>query len=143
VQTFGGFERRLKALLSLSKAEELKKAGLVWEPEKGDWYNLIVCGTGEIKGPNLVQVLPFGVFCNVVDIWLPSLSQLLAEIEAREWNWTIRKLNGDFQAAGGGKYRLVLLDKLEATWGIKNRQFLADTPEDAASMALIYLLKNL
>lgn len=70
-----------------------------------------------------------------------SLSQLLAEIEARGWNWTIRKLN-TYISTPEYTYRLVLLDKNESTWGIKNRQFMSNTPEDACADALLWIIKQ-
>jgi len=69
-------------------------------------------------------------------IWLPRLDQLLAEIERRGFRWDIGNLGcfGDHDVCIG------LFDWEDRTY-IKG-QFYADTPEDAAAQALLWLLEQ-
>lgn len=124
-----------RIMLFLSTAQKLKSAGLVWEPKEGDWYSLIVCGTEEIKGPNLVNTIPFGTFCNVVVVWLPSLSQLLAEIEARGYRC-------DLFCCSGVKvvevYKGIPIDGVYDEFEVCE----ANTAEEAAGQAVLWILEQ-
>ena len=65
-------------------------------------------------------------------LWLPSLSQLLAEIEARGWGWDLR------QWSEPGKYVIFIthMDKFERYHSI------SVLPEDSAADALIWILEK-
>jgi hypothetical protein len=65
------------------------------------------------------------------DLWLPSLSQLLAEIEGRGYEWGICK-----QKFVSPEY-LMELRQLETKW-----RGWADTPEEAAGKALLWVLER-
>jgi hypothetical protein len=111
-------------MISLELAQKLKAAGLKWEPKKHDF-----CGQ---KG------FPCRIYSELSEIeikfymdefyWLPSLSQLLTEIEARGWKWGMDIWAGkcSMQVSNGHK-RFNLFD---------------NTPEEAAGVGLLKILEQ-
>lgn len=105
-------------MLSLETARKLKDVGLKWEPQKGDQIFNPYYGEPEIstcpppKAPNYI-------------IWIPRLGQLLAEIEKQGWKWSI--------VPSRNRYRLILTTV---------KQFVADSPDEAAAAALIWILEQ-
>lgn len=123
-------------MISLEKAKALKEAGLAWEPERGDRYYAVGCANGEIKYIGLIDRLPFGYFCDIVAVFAPSLSQLLAEIEKRGYCWKLYKNYTKFLT---GFYDIALYQK-SAINQRYHTPFAVDTPEDAAADALLWIL---
>jgi len=128
-------------VISLEKAKCLKEAGLLWEPCFGEWVHVDgenkmivhVC-EGEFGDYKDIRCLsPFtGIAKGLRDlecVWLPSLSQLLTEIEKRGCSYQI-----DGKNSPSDKYRVCVTD------GMSIKLFKAESPEDAAADALIWLL---
>jgi hypothetical protein len=118
-------------MISLDKARELKEAGLVWEPKEGDWYY-----SNNTKTTILADFDRAGDIISLAAqkspgwlVWLPSLSQLLAEIEARGIMYKL--------GCARGNYRIDVSDGILFVGG-----FDADTPDNAAADALIWILKG-
>ena len=116
-------------MISLEKAKALKEAGLLWEPQRGDLYYY---PNGEFSGTLIVMGSPPEWTIKLESVfeqtWLPSLSQLLAEIERREWNWLLEN-NGEIEIWDDNPNILR-----------KYFDFTADTPADAAADALLWVL---
>jgi hypothetical protein len=120
-------------MITLDLARKLKDAGLEWEPKKFDLYN-----TEFINGSNGV----FSVWHDGQNLesttgttftWLPSLSQLLAEIEGRGYRWSLEKVNEGYES-----YVTKDIDDCN-----KDAKYdLADTPEEAAGKALLWVLER-
>lgn len=117
-------------MISIDKAQELKAAGLKWKPEYRDIYhrsnpqtgkaNIVILNKQAIADPHKSNLT-----------WLPSLSQLLAEIEARyPYLWQVGRVEN-------GRYKIALMDE-----GYNVTSFDANTPEDAAASALLWILKE-
>jgi hypothetical protein len=127
-------------MISLELAKKLKDAGLKWEPKEGDWYIIFgdeeqfleVCGTelhrtdrciDSVK--RLYRIAP-GELC-----FIPSLSQLLAEIEKRGYEWDL-----EFDIGGCHKYSCTISSDT-------HYEFMpADTPEETAAQALLWILER-
>ena len=111
-------------MLSLETAKALREAGLKWEPVLGD---LFVADYDNGLGPTPVDVVKTNNFGEPGPeyMWLPHLGQLRAEIEAQGYDWFLKTdycyvVNNNNQ--GQGIY--------------------ADTPEEAAAQALLWILKE-
>ncbi|MCK9326534.1 MAG: hypothetical protein M0P69_13670 [Bacteroidales bacterium] len=126
-------------MISLEKAKALKEAGLLWEPCFGEWVHVDgenkmivhVC-EGEFGDYKDIRYLsPFtgiakglrGLEC----VWLPSLSQLLAEIKKQ--GKTVKRL-----------WQIIHQEPWYINLWSMDRGFNGDTPEDAAAAALLWLL---
>lgn len=113
-----------EGMISLEKARKLKEAGLVWKARIGDWYYE---DAGEDSGHFLIDCYEGTYQIPKHDnmIWLPSLSQLLGELRKHSMfvkiTWLVMDEKWDCVIDG-------------------REQFLADTPEDAAAEALIWIL---
>jgi hypothetical protein len=112
-------------MISLEKARALKEAGLKWDPCRGDWY-FYISRRQFVKYTSEADVIKSDpesdnyTFC-------PRLDQLLGEIE---------KYTGcALYVFGNNKYEVEVVDTKE--W---NHHFKADTPEDAAADALLWLM---
>ena len=115
-------------MISMEKARELKSAGLAWVPKQFDFYHNTNNKRDEIVVLNKQAIADTG---KVNLIWFPSLSQLLAEIEARyPYLWQVGRRES-------GRYKMVLMD-----CGYNVTSFEADTPEDACADALLWILKQ-
>ena len=118
--------------ISLDTARKLKDAGLKWEPETCDTYYW------PRKFNNPVQVMhrDFDLLQKEQDtkgiVWAPRLSQLLAEIERREYGFNLCSGFRDGKAGcmlwqdGYGPVKIVR----------------ADTWEEAAANALLWILER-
>jgi hypothetical protein len=128
-------------MISLELAQKLKAAGLKWEPKKHDF-----CGQ---KG------FPCRIYSELSEIeikfymdefyWLPSLSQLLAEIEAR--GYTEISLATINQCKKGWVFELLkqglLPSKIIGSYYYPQfPTFKANTPEEAAGQALLWILEQ-
>lgn len=110
-------------LLSLETAKALKEAGLKWEPVLGD---LFVADYNNGLGPTPVDVVKTNNFGEPGPeyMWLPHLGQLWVEIEAQGYDWFLKT-----------DYCYVVNNKNQA------QGIYADTPEEAAAQALLWILK--
>ncbi len=116
-------------MISMEKARELKSAGLAWEPKQFDFYHNTNNKQDDIIVLNKQAIADAG---KVNLIWLPSLSQLLAEIEARGYEWDL-----SYKARDKGYLCAVFSGKLSFNWWSK-----IATPENAAADALLWILKQ-
>lgn len=118
-------------MISIDKARALKEAGLKWEPKKFDLYTM---------APTVIdsRTIHHGIYCTgrkLSDlamavmgdrIWLPSLSQLLTEIEKRRYFWELNYL---------AEIRIW-------TYGFEKYFESEDSLEDAAANALLWILRQ-
>lgn len=119
-------------MISLETARKLKEAGLQWEPQMGDFlYYFTVLGTtvtwrisviseDDNEDSNIVIYIDDGDW-----IFAPRLDQLLAEIEKRGWKWSI--------VPSRNRYCLIFTTV---------KQFVADSPDEAAALALLWILEQ-
>lgn len=118
-------------MISLELAKKLKAAGLKWEPKQGDCYWDVdykkVRHTGR----------PGKLLWVSWHIWLPSLSQLLAEIEARDYQWNLCKNTMRFK---NGYYDIAIYQG-GIPWAY-HTPFAVDTPAEAAGQALLWILEQ-
>ena len=121
-------------MLSLETAQRLKAAGLKWEPQEGDFLYYHTYGEGSELG--VISDSDMGEhreesLDNIYTgewIFAPRLDQLLAEIEKRGWKHEL------YSHPEFGKYHCVI-----QKGGIR-RLFDANSPEEAAAQALIWIL---
>jgi hypothetical protein len=117
-------------MISLELAQKLKAAGLKWEPMAGDSWTYINIW-------DMVSVINdlYDFECEVRDnngcLYLPSLSQLLAEIEARGYDYTLYQRHDSNRAS-------IVIYKIDPE--VFNRW--AVTPEEAAGLALLWILEQ-
>jgi len=118
-------------MISLEKARALKEAGLVWELQEGDWFS-----EPTFAGGRTDTLFGQGFEWDDDDdkngdhIWLPRLDQMLAEIEKLGYKYSLNYSEREY---------FVSISKREHGCLI-SETFRADTPEDATSDALLYLL---
>jgi len=123
-------------MISLELAKKLKNAGLRWVPKRGDWCYFEDVG---LIQPLLVTSYKAKHWLNDEDdiIWLPRLDQLLAEIEKRGYYPHIAKMptgeciSSPYRVDENGYYYEVVAAERKA-----------DTPEDAAGQALLWILER-
>ena len=112
-------------MLCIKTASKLKLAGLRWEPQMGDFmYNndIIDC----LDFADMSFAAGYEDLTHQGDVgFIPRLDQLLAEIEKRGWKWSI--------VPSRNRYRLILTTV---------KQFVADSPEEAAALALLWILEQ-
>jgi len=108
-------------MISLPLAIELEVAGLKHKPEDGDLYWIEEAGT--------ICIVNSGIVPEDGDYWLPTLDQLLAEIESRGWNWWI---------SGCPSRYYCQISKDSVSWSVYG----GTTFEDAAAKALLKILKE-
>jgi len=109
-------------VISIELARELKEAGL--KPVCGECESFWIAEVDEemyINGNYSPEP---------DDVWLPRLDQLLTEIEKQGWYWEIGKSTKDY-------YVDLMHDYLEC-----DKVFYADTPEEAAGSALLWILRG-
>lgn len=124
-------------MLTLDLARKLRDAGLVWEPKQYDFLRLTVMD----KGLTICLTDDYSVkayqkeepnFRKKHRLWLPSLSQLLAEIEGRGYEY-----RQEYKKAYGlNDYHCLISEKGKDKyfgWG-------ADTHEEATGLALLHIL---
>jgi hypothetical protein len=136
-------------MISLELAKKLRDAGLRWEPKEGDYCYYdekldLLAGenlASTVKLHNLITKNP--EYQDMGPIWVPSLDQLLGEIEARGWEYE----QGVLYVLGGpmmpGKHKHGYWCEI---WSIKDLSITcrepADTPEEAAGRALLWILER-
>ena len=110
-------------MISLEKAKLLKEK-LGWLPDIGDLYWREECNS---------DMIYCGADPDEDDVWLPRLDQLLAEIKKRGWAWTLHCDND------GSEIEIETYNP-EIAPHLQYKCIEADTPEDAAAGALLYLI---
>jgi hypothetical protein len=122
-------------MIALELARKLKDAGLVWEPKEMDFYILygddeqffeVIDSTTRLL--NIKQLLRVGHPI----LWLPSLSQLLAEIEGRGHAWDLWVEKQEEVS----KYWLELEDRS------RTKYFEGAEPEEATGLGLLWILRG-
>lgn len=125
-------------MLSMAKAKALKEAGLSWEPQPKDDF---AYESGKISW--LYEFYP--AVCRYPErfVWLPSLSQLLAEVEKHGYTWElgISTTHGGPMDPGVHKsgYWCEAFRDNKLAHRVATRE---ETPEDAAAEVLIKILKE-
>jgi hypothetical protein len=129
-------------MISLDKAKALKEAGLKWEPQEWDLYldaPVMIDGRARYLGGHCIDYTPSNlrpmpeVVINA-RIWLPSLSQLLAEIKKHS-GCALYVFDSGLRVLKKGAYEIEL-----PKVGIDTCCFRAHAPEDAAADALLWIL---
>ena len=125
-------------MLSLELVKRLKELGLEWEPQRGDWYynhhGYVSGTTTTLDLLNEVTVLIQSIardYANRTVCFVPRLDQLLAEIEGRGYGWKLEKFHAY-------NLRRMQIYKINDLLGC----FEADSPEEAAAKALIWILEQ-
>ena len=117
-------------MISLEKAKALKEAGLTWEPQEGDCISeLWNRGVGEyrkIKYLNSDDIEEYEECYGA--LWLPSLSQLLAEIERWGYDYDISRVKASNRPYGISVYSII--------------RCLNSNIEDAAADALLWIIES-
>jgi len=125
-------------MISVNKAKQLKKLGLVWIPKCGDWYKadywptatLLTADTTRMDNEEIK-----GVFERIgkddKTVWLPRLDQLLNEIEKFNVYWEIERLLEDNKP-----FYSVIIGEIPMDRGNSN------ILEDAIADALIWILEK-
>ena len=128
-------------MISLELAKKLKDAGLEWGMKKGDAYanslNNIFYYSNEF---NFAHSLGDS---SLNSIWLPSLSQLLTEVERRGWAWSINMIEEEmvpYHVSADSKYEFNLAPK--ETPYILEFSTLSTFPEEVAGQALLWILER-
>lgn len=133
-------------MITLELAQKLKDAGLKWEPHREDKYTfepvLVPKGT---KNPEMIEIQSdryvldnacavgrYTRFTPANSIWLPSLEQLLEEIEKRGW-----KNNCMLSSRDKEEYQCTISQK-----GHDSLKFYGATQEEAAGYALLWILNH-
>lgn len=124
-------------MISLELAQKLRDAGLVWKPKAGDWY----CFGNSLPGLFDEDLLDYlnqrAKLFTEKYTYLPRLDQMLAEIERRGGSWEMTSFveysPGDFDNP-----KCELIRKGDTRWFT----FEADTPEEAAGLALLWILQE-
>jgi hypothetical protein len=156
-------------MISLELAKKLKDAGLRWEPQMGDFmYNndIIDC----LDFADMSFAAGYEDLTHQGDVgFIPRLDQLLAEIEKRGWETDLQFFNngtGWFcEVAKTVQFRhnkprpKLTINNKDGTkteveplstcpgWGDygekrMNKEFAADSPEEAAALALLWILEQ-
>ena len=119
-------------MISLETAKKLKEAGLEWEPQIGDWNHHYVFGIGIVTSESPPKVVGENF------TFAPRLDQLLSEIE---------KQSGRYKYELTGSRVYPLSNNLKPKYRITIQTdrvlpFFADSPEEAAAEALIWILEQ-
>jgi len=119
-------------MISIDKAKRLKSLGLIWNPKCGDFYKadywttptLFAVDTFRLNDIEIERVIE-NIKKSENKTWLPSLEQLLDEIEKYQY---VFSLVGE---------KLTLFKKLNLVV-----QFECESREDSVADALIWILEN-
>lgn len=118
-------------MISVDKARQLKESGLLWDIKYGDFY-----WDDKYGEVGIVSILNDGIKREYIRrtylIWLPRLDQLLDEIEQRNYLWLVH--NND----SSNEICVVIYPPYPSNC----IRFRADTPEDAAAKALLWILQR-
>jgi len=126
-------------MISIDKAKRLKELGLQWNPKRGDWHKaeywpkpILFTTDGLRLDDKEIEYVIENIKNRDDEVWLPSLEQLLDEIEKYNYTYSLIKVGGL------GKYNMII--KLQGSLNISS-QFYHNTREDAVADALIFLLE--
>ena len=126
-------------MISLEVAKQLKDAGLKWEPQLWDLYCFGNSLPGFLQGvddENLEYLNQRVKLFAEKYVWFPRLDQLQAEIERRGYVWVVSSTTKP-------EYTVyVVLARLYAHSEEKGKTFFADTPTEAAGLALLWILQE-
>ncbi|TLM99114.1 hypothetical protein FDZ73_22365 [bacterium] len=132
-------------MISQGLARELKEAGLVWEPKQGDCaydhYFDRICRYLVVYNGDYRVILPND---DIVDFprdmftFTPSLSHLLAEIEGRGY---LVDLKSNISIGWPNKWKCDIISQGKCMEFFEQRIW-ADTPEEAAGLALLWVLRG-
>ena len=134
----------VRGMISLETAKALKDAGVKWEPQKGDWaYNLsgilllMSYGCDECCLYSSQKAM-FNDWKNASEqdniAWFaPSLFQLLAEIEARGYRWSLTHKSQGYTIEVWESLKIVK----DMSWVTS-----ADSTEKATAQALLWILQE-
>ena len=119
-------------MISIDKAKRLKSLGLIWNPKCGDFYKADYWTTSTLFAVDTFRLNDIEIERVIENIkksenktWLPSLEQLLDEIEKYQY---VFSLVGE---------KLTLFKKLNLVV-----QFECESREDSVADALIWILEN-
>lgn len=131
-------------MISRELAEKLKAAGLPWEPKIGDmfvgWEGPNERDDGHYIDAPMRFDEYFGIVCDTKpeDIWLPTLSDLLHEIEARGYEWSMECFRYlDDSGHWLFRYEIVLQSAV-----MSGPRFSEDAPDEAAGETLLWVLER-
>lgn len=119
-------------MISLETAKALKDAGLAWKPKVGDRYLQEYC-SGKEPVIGIRATDNEGYYQDTIQTQLPRLDQLLAEIEKQGWTWMLYAPNND------DKYGIEIGAELIYH---NNITVMADSPDEAAAQALLWILNE-
>jgi hypothetical protein len=127
-------------MISLKTARKLKEAGLKWEPQAGDMYHWESLTDGwEMRTVQECEIV--NALYEIMELitegeWLfaPRLDQLLAEIEKRGYAWEL-----SVDEADKPPYAICIFSTPRE---IGQKWFTADSPEEAAALALLWILEQ-
>jgi len=111
-------------LINKDLAKALKDAGLVWQPKKGDWYWAFGSNSIDLITIDRDDIVPQNI------IWMPSLAQLLSEIEKCYPAWELHQEAEDIYIVS------LWIDQC----GIHEMD--GTSPEDAAAKTLLWILQQ-
>ena len=126
-------------MISLELAKQLKDAGLEWDYEYGFPRDYVYYKgkIHEVEGPGTNDTFRLAPWQNYVKreylIFAPTLSQILSEIEKRGYCWG---LSAYYSCSDTKKY--LYFCKISG----ENKFFTADTPEEVAAAALLWVMKE-
>ena len=134
-------------MISLEKARELKAAGLQWEPKKWDLYTMepaVIDGRKIHHGTYCINHKLYDLARAVMSdrFWLPSLSQLLAEIERHGYTWEMGLATTRGGSLDPGVHKSGYWCEVFQDGKLAHGVTLTETIEDAAAEVLLHLLKE-
>lgn len=118
-------------MITLDLARKLRDAGLVWEPKPKDDF---AYESGKVSW--LYEYYPAVFDYPKRFVWLPSLSQLLAEIEGRGYYWEMSPALLKPQP----RYEIVIYDHRVKYSKSIVFSTVTTTREEAAGLALLHIL---
>ena len=124
-------------MISIDKAKQLKELRLEWNTKCGDWYKVDYWPTPTLLTADITR-MDNEEICRRFEriskdektVWLPSLEQMLDEIEKYNYTYSLIKVGGL------GKYNMII--KLQGSGS--SSQFYHSIREDAFADALIWIL---
>lgn len=137
-------------MISTELAQKLRDAGLKWEHRPDDSYTfepqtiqpiikrpdspgIITVEAGRYSLDNPCAVRRYTLLKPSHAVWLPSLEQLLEEIEKRGWEASIELTHNDQPA----EYRCIITHAFQG-----RAKFTGPTSEESAGLALLWLLER-
>ena len=111
-------------MLSLETAKKLKDAGMQWEPNYADLYQLIIERIENIYcyDESILACLEINRYNPT---WIPRFDQMLAEIEKREYAWEMMR---------------GVIEVWHRYLPTGCKKFVTETTDEAAAQALIWIL---